>query len=102
MTREEFEKKIGFVEKEDEHKNLIITGGIKITAQVTISRQYKHDKRILEQVKYEIKERLWHEVYEDRRKMFMETLMNYRMCNLPMNEDALKYYNELVQLLKGL
>lgn len=102
MTREEFEKKIGFVEKKDEHDNLVITGGMTITARITVSSAYTHDDKVLEHVKDKIKLQLWHELFEDRRKMFMEALMNYRMCNLPMNEDAQKYYNELVQLLKGL
>lgn len=103
MTREEFEGRIEFDTYDTEHSDMLITGEFLITAEMTVAKQFKHDRKITDAARKTIIERLWHTVYEVRRKLLMDKFMALRMVSFPTDGEAYrKTVDEIYELLKGL
>lgn len=80
MTKEQFNKKVGFETLKTENGDTELIGGIKLESRTVISKEFADNDALFEDVKFRIMEELWRLVYEDRRKLFMEKIMEARRC----------------------
>lgn len=80
MTKDQFNKKIGFKTIKTPNGDTELIGGIELESRAVISKEFADNDALFEDVKFRIMEELWRLVYEDRRKLFMDKIMEARKC----------------------
>jgi len=101
MTAEELKAKIGFTVLTEAYGNIVVTGGLKLHAEIPISKHTSNKDEAIMFAKDEIAKMILRNLYDDQRHELCEALDEFMQWHHPMHGDFNRAAAAQERLLKA-